>query len=247
VLKHPCNIDVITPVSSPDPRNDEDWCFGDSESAILEAVSKGATHLWANTILFADHPLQTAESLGDVAKVLRVVGQPPKLVERFDDKAFVNNLLRSHTGFTLPGARDVGNEEALAKLLQTDVAYPVVAKPVRGRGSWGVKVCRSPGELSKQCLELLKQDASVIVEDYLAGQEATVTVMPPSRFSGHDEYWAMPVVERFNHADGKYWLVESSRPADCLTRHSTIQRHCCGTPEFSMSFGERARCRSTVW
>jgi hypothetical protein len=47
----------------------------------------------------------------------------------------------------------------------------------------------------------LKQKASVIMEDYLASQEATVSVMPPSPTTGKDEYWAMPVVERFNHAE----------------------------------------------
>jgi phosphoribosylamine-glycine ligase len=49
---------------------------------------------------------------------------------------------------------------------------------------------------------LLKEETSVIIEDYLAGQEATVTVMPPSPSTRHDDYWAMPVVERFNHAEG---------------------------------------------
>jgi hypothetical protein len=63
-------------------------------------------------------------------------------------------------------------------------------------------VCRSPEELSEHYHELLKQKASVIIEDYLADQEATVTVMPPSSFTGHDGYWAMPVVERFNHSEG---------------------------------------------
>lgn len=81
----------------------------------------------------------------------------------------------------------------------------MVAKPVRGRGSYGVKVCRSQEELSEHCHDLLRQKAAVIVEDYLAGQEATITVMPPSSALGHDDYWAMPVVERFNHAGGKHY------------------------------------------
>jgi biotin carboxylase len=204
VLKHYCNIDVITPVPSPDPHNDIDWCFEDSEAGIAEAVSKGATHLWANTILFAKHPLQTSGSLSAVSETLKIIGQPPTLVEKFDDKAFVNDLLRSQPGFTLPGAKTICDEQALANILRTGVHYPVVAKPVRGRGSYGVKVCHSPEELSEHCRGLLKQETSVIAEDYLAGQEATVTVMPPSPFSGRNDYWAMPVVERFNHADGKY-------------------------------------------
>jgi hypothetical protein len=53
---------------------------------------------------------------------------------------------------------------------------------------------------------LLKQKASVITEDYLAGQEATVTVLPPSPTTGKGEYWAMPVVERFNRAEDELAL-----------------------------------------
>ena len=39
-----------------------------------------------------------------------------------------------------------------------------------------------------------------MVEEYLAGEEGTVTVMPPSKHTPH--YWALPIVVRFNHEDG---------------------------------------------
>lgn len=236
MLKHHCAIDVITPVSAPDPERDADWCFGDSERGMADAIEKGATHFWANTILFANHPLQTSPSLTSVAKTLRVVGQPPKLVELYDDKSFVNDLLRARGGFTLPSAHDVHDEQALADLLRVDLKYPVVAKPVRGRGSYGVKVCRSPEELNEHCRGLLKEETSVIIEDYLAGQEATVTVMPPSPATGHDDYWAMPVVERFNHAEGV--LAPSIRLKESpltVNRCGTVQRHSCCSSEFTMS------------
>ncbi|KAI4913376.1 hypothetical protein J4E85_010830 [Alternaria conjuncta] len=175
--QHHSPITVVTPVSTPDPRNDADWCFGDSEAGVTRALEKGATHLWANTILFAEHPLQTADSLTSVAEKLMIVGQPPKLVEQCDDKAFVNNLLRARGGFTLPYSHDVHDEEDLAAVLRADLRYPVVAKPVRGRGSHGVRVCRSEEELIEHCRDLLGEDAYVIVEDFLAGQEVTVTNM----------------------------------------------------------------------
>ena len=146
-----------------------------------------------------------------MAETLKVVGQPPKLVELCDDKAFVNNLLRARGGFTLPEARDMIDEEDLEDVLQADLRYPVVGKPVRGRGGHGVRVCRSADELNGHCRRLLGESASVIVEDFLAGQEVTVTVMPPSPAMGQDGYWAMPVVERFNHAEGGLvlWTWES--------------------------------------
>lgn len=39
-----------------------------------------------------------------------------------------------------------------------------------------------------------------MLEEFLSGEEATVTVMPPSSSAG--DYWAMPVVARFNHENG---------------------------------------------
>jgi D-alanine-D-alanine ligase-like ATP-grasp enzyme len=176
--------------------------FGDTESGILSAIEKDATHLWANTILFADHPLQTSKKLNEVANNIRVVGQPPKLVELYDDKNYVNEILRAREGFRLPSAQLVQDDSQLRNILSSEQDYPVVAKPVRGRGSHGVKICRTTNELHDHCIDLLGQQSSVIIESYLSGMEGTVTVMPPSQASGKSDYWAMPVVERFNHADG---------------------------------------------
>lgn len=77
--------------------------------------------------------------------------------------------------------------------------YPIVAKPIRGRGSHGVKVCRSPEELAAHAKSLADEDAAVMLEEFLQGEEATVTVMPPNAEKG---YWALPLVSRFNHHDG---------------------------------------------
>jgi D-alanine-D-alanine ligase-like ATP-grasp enzyme len=82
-------------------------------------------------------------------------------------------------------------------LKKASLEFPVVAKPIRGRGSQGVKVCRTFGELADHVSEL---GTDTMVEEFLAGTEATVTVMPPSE--GKKEYWALPVVVRFNHEDG---------------------------------------------
>lgn len=78
--------------------------------------------------------------------------------------------------------------------------YPVVGKPVRGRGSYGVKVCKSLEVLEEHVSGLFDESPVVMIEEYLAGEEATVAVMPPGK--ERDDYWALPVVKRFNHADG---------------------------------------------
>jgi hypothetical protein len=199
VLKQRSELDVITPVSTPDPAREEDWVFGDAEESINMALEQGATHLWANTILFANHPLQIAKSLDTKAEAVRVIGQPPRLVELLDDKNHVNELLRSTGRFRLPDARHARDDTALSQALECWTTYPAVGKPVRGRGSHGVKVCHSAEALRSHCQSLFSENSSVIIEQYLSGQEATVTVMPPSQDS---DYWATPVVERFNHNDG---------------------------------------------
>jgi len=201
VLRHRCNIQVITPAVAPNPQSDEGWCFPDNEHGILDAVERGATHLWANTILFANHPLQTSSKLTLQEKKVHVVGQPPLLVEIYDDKDLVNTWLRKHKGLTVPRFFSLNElndlEPALAK---NKMQLPLVAKPVRGRGSHGVKACFTFSELAKHVHRLLGESPTCMVEEFLAGQEITITVMPPS--PDCPKHWALPIVTRFNHERG---------------------------------------------
>ena len=41
-----------------------------------------------------------------------------------------------------------------------------------------------------------------MVEEFLSGEEATVTVMRPSSSSVGEDYWALLVASRFDHEDG---------------------------------------------
>ncbi|OAP65538.1 hypothetical protein AYL99_01510 [Fonsecaea erecta] len=191
------DVDVITAEEHPDPRRDGGWCFPDTEAGILAAIERGANILWANTILFASHPLQTSPALDTYAAEVKVVGQPPQFVQQYDDKNYVNELLRQHGGFTMPRSWIIDSASSLSF---ENFPYPIVAKPIRGRGSHGVKVCHSPSDLSTHLTALLKESPIVMLEEYLCGQEATVTVMPPCE--GHAGYYALPLVVRFNHEDG---------------------------------------------
>lgn len=194
-----CGIKISTPKSTPDPTQQAEWCFPDTEEGIVAALDSGATHLWANTILFADHPLQVSQSLEAFEEKVHVVGQPPRLVELYDDKSFVNNWLRDTGKFTMPRGWTVTKADA-TRIYQLNLPYPVVAKPCRGRGSAGVKVCHTQKELTEHTESLFEDSDTIMVEEFLTGQEGTVTVMPPS--SQHKDYWAMPVVTRFSHVDG---------------------------------------------
>lgn len=84
-------MDVLTPGATPDAREDAGWTFPDNEAGVVSAVEHGATHLWANTIVFGFHPIQTSAVLGKHADSVKFVSQPPLLVELFDDTNVVNN------------------------------------------------------------------------------------------------------------------------------------------------------------
>ncbi|PYH49578.1 glutathione synthetase ATP-binding domain-like protein [Aspergillus saccharolyticus JOP 1030-1] len=192
-------VHVLTPSTSPDPSVQEGWCFPDTEEGISSAVKQGATHLWANTVLFSSHPLQVAESLA-ATDSLFIIGQPPALVEDFDDKAYLNEQLRKHGSFTLPQSWVIHTTDEVASVLGSIHRFPVIAKPVRGRGSHGVKLCHDSAELEAH-VEILVQESSVmVIEEFLTGEEVTITVMPPS--AGHETHWSLPPVTRFNHVDG---------------------------------------------
>ncbi len=83
-----------------------------------------------------------------------------------------------------------------------DFEFQVVGKPVRGRGSYGLKVCQSAEELRDHVTALLMESPRVLIEDFLAGEEATIKVFPPSLVDGKEAYWASLIVTRFDHKDG---------------------------------------------
>jgi carbamoylphosphate synthase large subunit len=165
-------------------------------------LSRGTTHLWANTILFASHPLQTSR-VAEFEDDVRIIGQPPLMVELFDDKEYVNDFLRTDGRFTMPKSWTVDSEQELETLLKGGgLVFPLVGKPIRGRGSYGVKVCRSNEELQYHVQSLFRDSPRIMLEEYLAGEEATITVFPPALEEGRNDYWASPIVTRFNHEDG---------------------------------------------
>jgi hypothetical protein len=193
------DVEVVTPSASPNAANDGDWCFPDTEEGILDAISKGATYLWANTIVFASHPLQTSSRLKDYEERLRVVGQGPLVVDKYDDKEFVNSYLRALGGFTMPRSFTVPSMSSISSEIG-QLSYPVVVKPIRGRGSYGVKVCHNMEQLQEHAQGLSSESMAFMIEEFLQGEEATVTVMPPTQDG--QGYRALPIVSRFNHQNG---------------------------------------------
>lgn len=190
--------DVITPVANPSLDNDLDWVFPDDKTGIEQALAKGADTLWLNTVLFTGHPISSFSGI-------RVVGQQPDDVDKYDDKWFTNELLRK-AGLPVPPAELLTYEKT-----HSLISFPKVLKPIRGRGSQGVTLVRDQQTYDQTLSEMFASDkygTAIYVEPYLPGDEVTVTVMPPGTYEingseiNKETYWCLPAVLRFNHQDG---------------------------------------------
>jgi len=194
---------IITPDQKPNIENDKDWVFPDTKNGIQEALKKGANTFWLNTILYKNH---TIESFFD--QDIKFVGQVPSQVDIYDDKFYTNQLLRENQ-IPIPKAHLISLEDQANYLLNID--FPLVVKPVRGRGSQGVSLFKNKKELDERLKIIFYKNeygSSVYVEQYLSGQEITVTVMPAGDYTIKNKLkkikkpWCLPAVKRFNHKDG---------------------------------------------
>lgn len=191
----------MTPTPNPDPASNVGWCFPDTESGILLALARGATHLWANTILFSTHPFQSSPLLTPHAPTLRIISQAPSLTQAYDDKHLVNSYLRSISSshdppFTLPAGSLYP-----APLDGPALAFPLVAKIIRGRGSQGVRVVHSPAELLSH-IDEIGGARNAMLEEFLPGAEGTVTVLSyPEEGGKGRRYVALPMVMRTGHVE----------------------------------------------
>ncbi len=194
---------ILTPVKLPREIVDMDWVFPDTEDGINRALQQNAEILWLNTVLYKDHPIQKFTNKG-----IEIVGQDPDMVEKFDNKWTTNQLL-SLNNIPIPNAFMIRKGET--NLDQIPFSFPMVLKPIRGRGSQGVLVVQNENELELGLDTLFESKlfgTAVYAESYLSGEEITLTVMPPGNYyMNHEEktckeHWCLPVVVRFNHVKG---------------------------------------------
>lgn len=204
-------VDVVTPTLSPDPAAALDWVFPDTIEGIRSAGAAGALVLWANTVLFEGHPLETVLADFDI------VGQLPATMQAFDDKFETNQLLAEAglpvaRSFLLSGAAKE-NVFALAEVEHAcaacSMSFPMIVKPVRGRGSQGVTLVKTLVELRTAAGALIEAATfgdMLMVEEFLGGDEMTVTIMPPAspRPDGSRAltHWALSPVYRFDQRGG---------------------------------------------
>ncbi len=194
---------VVTPVEEPEPAQPLDWVFPDTKAGIEQALRQGANLLWLNTILFKSHPIQHYLNKG-----VWVVGQDPNSVDEFDDKWETNQRLRAQ-GLPIPNAVIVKSNQQVSGL--GTVNFPLIVKPIRGRGSAGVTLVNTEKQLADTLDTLFRSLAygdALLVEEFLPGQEVTLTVMPAGMYEIEGRTiekptaWSLPPVKRLNHQHG---------------------------------------------
>ncbi|WP_010521159.1 ATP-grasp domain-containing protein [Aquimarina agarivorans] len=200
---HKSGVSIITPFDKPDLNNDLDWVFPDTKQGIQLAIDKGANVLWLNTILYNEHPI-----IHFFNSSIKFVGQSPNLVDTYDDKWITNQLLTAND-ISIPKTQFISKKEVTNFKLTID--FPLVLKPLRGRGSQGVSVVQNKENLDFKLTELFSTNLygdSAYVEQFLSGQEITVTVMPPGNYKINSKNqafvkpWSLPAVKRVNHQNG---------------------------------------------
>lgn len=196
-------IGIVTPVAKPNMENDLDWVFPDTNKGIQKALDKGANTFWLNTVLYKNHEI---ENFFD--RDIQFVGQIPSQVDIYDDKYFTNELLRKNE-ISIPKTKLIPIENLTDYTL--DIDFPLVVKPIRGRGSQGVSQVKNRKELDTKLNEIFSRKEygnMVYVEQFLSGQEITVTVMPSGDYLIDNQQrtfkkpWSLPAIKRFNHEDG---------------------------------------------
>ncbi|MBT4849800.1 D-alanine--D-alanine ligase [Candidatus Parcubacteria bacterium] len=119
-----------------------------------------------------------------------------------------SKLLVEKAGIKTPGSQI---------LKQTKLKYskPVVIKPLAGGSSIGINIARNQVQLDKALKEALKYDQTILVEDYIKGDEFTVSIIEDK-----GKEFALPVIEirsknKFFDYQSKYDpdLVEEICPA----------------------------------
>ncbi|PUU78789.1 hypothetical protein B9Z19DRAFT_1193069 [Tuber borchii] len=188
---------ITTPAPHANPAIDTCWSYLGTQPGILAAIAAGTNMIWAITPLLADHPLITTS----LPSCIKLIANPPKVVDIVDDKAFTNKLLQHH-GFLTPKSwlLEGDPKRAIERLGQLvyDLPCPVILKPVRGSGSEGVQLVNGFVSMLDALANLLNIDSVILVEELLEAEEGTVTLVP----DGQGNFMALTIVLPFGHVSG---------------------------------------------
>lgn len=135
------------------------------------------------------------------------------------DKVMTKKVLLYH-GLPTPVFEVVNGSGDMQQFLARERSYPRVVKPSREGSTIGVSIVRSQAELATALTVANKYDDSILVEEYIAGQEVTVGVLNGK---------ALPVIQvvpkgGFYDYQSKYtagqteYLLPAPIPADIYSR-----------------------------
>ena len=197
------DILIVTPVSNPDIKTDLDWVFPDTKEGIQDALNRGASTFWLNTVVYKNHDIEHFFNPN-----IEFIGHRPEQIDIYDDKYLTNEILRKNK-IPVPKTKLISIKNLSDYRL--DIDFPVVIKPIRGRGSQGVSLVKNQKELDEKLnILFINKDFgnALYVERFLNGQEITVTVMPSGNYfinnkeKNYKKPWCLPAVKRVNHKDG---------------------------------------------
>ena len=137
----------------------------------------------------------------------RLLSPPPACVEVAGNKQWTSEVLRQHGVRVPPGERLLeGNRDAIAVM-----GPSLVAKPIDGCGSQGIRLLRNPAELAT-----FPANGTLWIEKYHRGRAASVAVL-----CGPAGDFALPACEQRLSADGHFTYLGGALPlAESLDRRA---------------------------
>ncbi len=146
---------------------------------------------------------------GQVQQLLNRVGVPYTGSDRFQsavskNKSMAKDIARA-AGIKTPISVVVRRSDSLsdkATEIWNSIPNPLVVKPVSGGSSLGVSVVESYSELLSSLEDVLAENDSALVEEYISGRQATCGVV--DSFRGQDVY-VLPVIEMIVPKDKKFF------------------------------------------
>ena len=222
-------FNVITPKPSPSLCVGSDWVFPDAAETIHDFQNMKINFIWPNTVLYGDHPIYK------FSHNMSFLGKNNKIVPELDDKVKAYNLLKilgipCSKYFILGNYLGETNKESLInpleekdikrKMIEYNMKFPVIVKPIRGRGSEGIRKVNDFTELEdavhyifqKKFIfknnEFFRFGQAALLEEHLPGNEITITILPKGFYRQNGGWlhnsgcWTLKTLCRFGHKNG---------------------------------------------
>lgn len=216
----------------------DEWILADSVHPNGDAIARVDAWLaerpgfrFDGVLTYDEYSVLVAAEL---AQHLGLPGLDPRAAQRAKDKGVFRETCRS-AGLPAPSSVRASPHDAVASARKAGLRYPLVAKPAFGAGSHFVRRVDDEGELARFASSYAREvvasddadtwgDISLVVEEYLAGDEVDLDVLVQG---GDVKYFAVtdnfaPIEPFFLERGGQ---IPSALPAEaiCALRAMTEQ------------------------